>query len=64
MQLIATRIYDQDEIPCVDRIYRKGNSFALHQTGGGEPEAWEIITPAYVGQWLSEGPEQIVYVGW
>jgi hypothetical protein len=58
MILVAVRRYDLDDVPAVDRLYRHGSSYALQQTGGGEPERVEILSPVAARDWLdSTGPD-------
>lgn len=59
MRLIAFRRYPNDTAePCVDRLFRRGDSYALKLTGGGEPDRWEIRSQEAARQWLMDlGPD-------
>jgi hypothetical protein len=57
---IATRFYDIDGLFCVDTLFRRGRSYGLRLTGGGEPDAWQVVSEAAALQWLSEGTADLV----
>lgn len=58
MILVAFRAYDFDDVPAVDRLYRRGKVYALQRTGGGESEHWSIYTPEDAQAWIdSLGPD-------
>jgi hypothetical protein len=64
MRLIATRLYEVDDgEQAVDKLYRRGDVFALHLSAtAGDPGGWTVYSAEQAREWLSEAPEQLVEV--
>jgi hypothetical protein len=62
MRLIATRLFDLDDVCFVDRLYRRGDVYALHMAATPVDEGgWIIYNVEQVREWFSEAPEQIEF---
>ena len=63
MKLIAIRVYDIDDKMAMDKLYRRGDAFALHLSAvGDDPGGWRLYNIEQAREWLSEAPEQLVEV--
>ncbi len=64
MRLIAARIYEVDDgEQAVDKLYRRGNVFALQMSAtAGDPGGWTIYNAEQAREWMGEAPEQLVDV--
>jgi hypothetical protein len=50
-------------LPAVDRLYRRGDAFALHLSAVGDDTGdWTLYNAEQARWWLSECPEQLVEV--